>query len=253
MVSYDEFYSSINLWDHPITEEEIQQLSEPEMESNLFELGTLGCLLPVHINHEDLYYFLYKIRCALSSKEMFDCVNTQVSEMLSEPASLTEEEYKWLLYKAMSYEFYTIRNGENYYQLKEAILQQCSGEELFSKRILQLFCAFEQSLYYPCACGALALIDGKLGAGANSSKTQFVTLLNEIVSNNVLTPSKIAIIPNLKGYLLSISKHADFLCGNEPCSLNRHWLMHGRDSRIIDRDDCIHLFNALEMILELES
>lgn len=36
--------------------------------------------------------------------------------------------------------------------------------------------------------------------------------------------------------------------GIEPPYINRNWLLHGRSSRVIERFECIQLFNALSVI-----
>lgn len=146
MLQFDEFFASINLLDHPITEKEIASLNEPENARKLELLGRHGCLLPANIRQDDLYYFLYKLHYSLNNTEMFNYVKARF------PSSFSKEHYELLLYKALNYEFYTIRNGENYKILKKAVLSLSDEASLSYESVCQLFRAFEQELYYPCAC-----------------------------------------------------------------------------------------------------
>ena len=55
------------------------------------------------------------------------------------------------------------------------------------------------------------------------------------------------------GFLITTSSE---ISADEPETINRHWLLHGRSDFEIDEMDCIRLFNAVQslcMIVKVEA
>ena len=117
-------------------------------------------------------------------------------------------------------------------------------------RIQQVLKAFEDGLYYPCACAVTTMIEGTLGETAKSAETSMKKLINS-VSFKVNHPEKDYILNNLKGFISVLTKSLNFINDSEPTILNRHWLLHGRIKKEIRKIDCLILLNAFREILEL--
>ena len=56
--------------------------------------------------------------------------------------------------------------------------------------------------------------------------------------------------PSLIEFLNRLFVDGEYAFGKntEPPYINRNWLLHGRSSRVIERYECIQLFNALSVV-----
>ena len=56
--------------------------------------------------------------------------------------------------------------------------------------------------------------------------------------------------PSLIGFLDRLFNDGEYTFekGVEPIYINRNWLLHGRSTRIIEKYECIQLFNALSVL-----
>lgn len=129
------------------------------------------------------------------------------------------------------------------YSLKSTFLEPYST--LYKNCIV----AYEHALYQLVVSGLFSIIDGLLTNITGNSTTNFNRRLNILlnedkvnkVSNNLFIFSFLLVIKTFFEY----SKFDDA----EPQFINRHWVSHGRTTKVYKKVDCLKLFNIIFSLL----
>ena len=241
-ISYDDFLDLSDFEKNPISEDEIAVLGSEAAQKTAYRLGQIGFIIPPQMIKQDIY----SIMLIYLSFYSFDARY----ESLDDPESIIskmeyEEELCGRLFKMLYNE------PESWYfnNLKERIMRNIEMDPLISCRVTQAFNAYHEQLYFPCACSLFALIEGELGSASLSSSTKLYELTNKIAKYDDVVSSIAS--ENLKGFISELAKSAHFVKDPEPSRLNRHWLIHGRSKKEITHIDCVRLFCAFRIIVEL--
>ncbi|KXL53769.1 hypothetical protein CLNEO_09950 [Anaerotignum neopropionicum] len=56
---------------------------------------------------------------------------------------------------------------------------------------------------------------------------------------------------SMNKFIKNLYQKSDF-SQPEPCMINRHWIQHGRTGRLVEKADCIRVFNALSTIASIK-
>ena len=221
-----------------------QPISKTELLWVAYNLGKKGLIFPGKIKRGDMAFFLH---CD------FESIQKAKDEIKSRKANQEEidDESVYTFIHLQSFQrIFEFSNGKYYNVLKNELKKYYSESADESIKMQQILQAFEDGLYYPCACALAAMIEGTLGRAAQSADTRLYELIKN-VSPEREHPEKDLILENLKGFISELAKSSRFVTEQEPTFLNRHWLLHGRSEKEIKKIDCLILLNALREILEL--
>lgn len=146
-------------------------------------------------------------------------------------------------------------NNHRYYKIQKArILDFFQENNNVYIQMGESYLAFENKLYYPCLCSLMTFVEKLLADSKNPQSTNYKRLLQEklcaldkICSNDNDT---VILKSSLTGFLEFLSKSSNF-AEDEPSSINRHWLLHGRVNRKIEKIDCLKLFAVIDSIIEV--
>lgn len=141
---------------------------------------------------------------------------------------------------------------ENYQKTKDMIagIKSAPIKEGLKNLIDQCWQAFQNKLYAVCATALLSVIEGVLSEFSSDKKN---TKMMKVCQNKVDTfPSTGSTIQkhvwiSYNAFIRNLYQNSDF-SAEEPDTINRHWLLHGRSNFDIDELDCIRLFNAVQSL-----
>lgn len=225
-----------------------EKLSHDELAKVAYSAGKHGIILPSHIILEDMLHLFYL------AYQMFDGDNCYKYMICKDPA-LSKEEFHRLAIDYLYTELYRMDEGKYYDVLKKDIVDNGELKEAVPEFIRQCFSAFESNLYFPCACGLLSIMEGLLAKYSQSANTRLLSLF-ERIDEKIKESQDIELIltaTNIKGYIESLTEKSNFQNGAEPDVLNRHWLLHGRSKRNIEKTDCLRLFITIALVLEISN
>ena len=207
------------------------------------ELGAHGFLLPYGLTYDDTARLLYGISRKFEDDDLYDQARK------SNP-DITKTELLVSVAKTVYTELFEWNHGRLFVILRDRLLEKTENDSAKYEKIRQVLFAFEHGLYYPCACGLVSMIEGELGKASHSSSTKLYELIRLLKEQERQGEDEI-IFENVCGYISQLARSANFVHDEEPDSINRHWLLHGRNERKIDRFDCLSLLNLYEEILVL--
>ena len=122
----------------------------------------------------------------------------------------------------------------------------------------QCWQAFQNKLYAVCATSLLSVIEGILSEFSDDKQdVRMMKVCQKKVDTFPSTGSTIQkhIWLSYNNFIRNLYQKSDF-SADEPETINRHWLLHGRSDFEIDEMDCIRLFNAVQslcMIVKVEA
>lgn len=227
-------------------EKKEESISYDELKEMMYKLGTQGIILPSQITYGDLVDILYTAHQMFKGDHLY-------KSMQSEHPELTKEDFSRYAQNYLYTQLYEMNDKKYYQSMKEYLISSKECEKNSSEHIRQCFFAFEQGQYFICACGLLTILEGILAGYAQSSNTRLSSLFKrieeEIVENQ--DTDQILAAANMRGYIELLTAKSDFQGGIEPNELNRHWLLHGRSQRTVEKADCLRLFITVSIILEI--
>ena len=122
----------------------------------------------------------------------------------------------------------------------------------------QCWHAFQNKLYAVCATSLLSVIEGILSEFSDDKQdVRMMKVCQKKVDTFPSTGSTIQkhVWISYNNFIRNLYQKSDF-SADEPETINRHWLLHGRSDFEIDEMDCIRLFNAVQslcMIVKVEA
>lgn len=156
-------------------------------------------------------------------------------------------------------QFYT---QDNHNELN-AVIARCQHEKqgsTYSELFSQIIAAYQMEHYHIACLGMFAVIDGSLSDVSENNKTSYKERLKKIEQKiadkfelNDLEKKLMCIYMSMDNFEKSIFfNHSDF-AQNEPNTLNRHWMMHGRTRRAYTKLDFIKTILWLDAIIFLQT
>ena len=140
-------------------------------------------------------------------------------------------------------------------------LERCKNSSLITNDMLleESIATFKNAKFNTAILGFSALIDNALTISSHNTNTSIgkraKCILDELVNrDDELDNNEYALMSLLYTFektIESFDRFEDF-SKPEPICLNRHWLMHGRSTRIISKLDCVKVINLLYGIILLD-
>lgn len=149
---------------------------------------------------------------------------------------------------------------DDYRNMKTMIkgIQESKIKEGLKKLINECWNAFNSKMYAICATSLLSVIEGILSEFSDDKQDiRMMKVCQKQVDsfpNDGSTIMKHVWI-SYNQFIKNLYKKSDFT-DNEPDSINRHWLLHGRSDFEVEEIECMKLFNAIHslcMIINKES
>jgi len=137
-------------------------------------------------------------------------------------------------------------------EVKNTIEQLLKNENIANKTLLrQCIDSYNQEEYNVAAIGFTAIIDQLLTDISKNESTKWTKRVEEIVKQanqsgiDTLSDENYMKVLLLTTYKLAQDSFGEFskFGEPEPNTLNRHWIMHGRTSRVMSQKDCIKIIN----------
>lgn len=150
--------------------------------------------------------------------------------------------------------------AENYQKTKDmvAAIKSSPIKEGLKNLLDQCWQAFQNKLYAVCATSLLSVIEGILSEFSDDKQDiRMMKVCQKKVDTFPSTGSTIQkhVWISYNNFIRNLYQKSDF-SADEPETINRHWLLHGRSDFEIDELDCIRLFNAVQslcMIVQVET
>lgn len=135
-------------------------------------------------------------------------------------------------------------------------IEKCAIHCLMDGRKLlfsDIVSAYQNRLYMLTVIGLFSIIDGVLSEMTDEQKITSISqrvkkLLDKEIDFKYKGANIYSLLTTLSITTSSISAQSDFDLF-EPTTLNRHWFIHGRSTRVCSQLDCIKLFNYLYGIM----
>lgn len=115
------------------------------------------------------------------------------------------------------------------------------------KMTSECWSAFQNGLYAICSISLLSIIEGILSEFSEDKQdTRMMKVCQKQVDTFPIDGETIEkhIWVSYNRFIRNLYQKSDFN-SDEPNTVNRHWLLHGRSDFEIDELDCIRLFNAV--------
>ena len=137
--------------------------------------------------------------------------------------------------------------------------QQAKQDSPYSELLSQIIAAYQMEHYHLACLGMFAVIDGSLSDVSENNKTSYKERLKQVEKKIAdkfeltdLEKKLMCIYMSMDNFEESIFTHSDF-AQDEPTTLNRHWMMHGRTRRAYTKLDFIKTILWLDAIIFLET
>lgn len=142
-----------------------------------------------------------------------------------------------------------------------SVLQSHPRLEKYKTGLDQSIAGFYHNFFYLSALGFLAILDGLLSDVTDKEITNikkrlcdlYNHLSDQFLKNKVLSEKELSDSYTYLSLIKTtelLSENSDFK-KNEPSTINRHWIMHGRSKRNISQLDCIKLIRLIHGMLRL--
>ena len=213
-----------------------------ELQNAMRDFGRLGLLFPIGMTREDACRMMYTI------KVLNDDAYKKM--IITDDPDMSEDDFNTLVLKTAYLDLFEWNDGRLYTVMKDQVLKSAAESMEKHEKLRQAFATYEQELYYPCACALVSMVEGEMGKALDSSSTKLYELMR-LLSRQSNHPEKVFIYEGLAGFLSQLARSANFAHDQEPESINRHWLLHGRSERRVDKLDCLSLFTMYREIIEL--
>lgn len=146
--------------------------------------------------------------------------------------------------------YFSEDNYKHFNDMIKGILETPINEGL--KKVLdECRFAFENKRYAICADSLISVIEGILSTfwedKTNIRMMQICQKKEDELANEKNHLIKKYIWVSYNKFIRKLYEKNDFTA-NEPSSVNRHWLLHGRSSYEIEEIDCLRLFNAVSSL-----
>lgn len=122
------------------------------------------------------------------------------------------------------------------------------------KRFEECYSMFKQELYSTCVTILTTILEGMISTfGENPTDVRVMRICNFHMEEEKSNGNKIKGLcwQSIYVYTQLLFEKSDF-SNSEPSESNRHWLVHGRTSKINNKLDCIRLINALSTLSKLK-
>lgn len=143
-------------------------------------------------------------------------------------------------------DFYAGRERKAICRKIEKALSSPAKKAMFSECVA----AYESAMYSTCSVSLLSLLDGFISEfGDDPSNVKVMRVCHYHFQDEKSKGHDIKSLCWLSMYQFTheVFQKSDFT-QEEPDTINRHWLQHGRSDRIPNEIDCIKLFNALSTL-----
>ena len=158
------------------------------------------------------------------------------------------------------HEYFTKDDYANFKQLYDEykVHESVAQHKLTLEQAAENF--IEGKQYNLIAYALVSVFDGTLSNITKINKTFFAKRINKLIDNNA-TLDEILDKVGVKGLAFMYTFDAieefveftDFDNDTEPHSLNRHWIAHGRSTKLFTEIDCLKLFNFIFALVFSES
>lgn len=242
-IAQDAFEKVIGSNIPPTLNEESVDLNSPAFLESMRMLGRIGIIIPYMVTYEDfcnalLFYFV------LTTDNYFDRCK-QIDQ------TLTKDDFDELAAKYCFYSLYKEHDYRYYNELKDRVKEFLDNHYTPMGIFFFQCCeALEKELFYPSSCGLITLLEGILGKFLASNKTS-MHILFESIKTRISDSKTKAVAENILSFIDTLTKKTDFLNGDEPAYLNRHWLLHGRSNKDITNLDCISILCAIDAVIDI--
>lgn len=154
-------------------------------------------------------------------------------------------------------QFYAYGDYRNMKAMIEGI-QESKIKAGLKKMVTECWNAFNGKMYAICATSLLSVIEGILSEFSdNKQDVRMMKICQKHVDsfpNDGSTIMKHVWI-SYNQFIRNLYQKSDFTA-NEPDTINRHWLLHGRSDFEVEEIECMKLFNAIHslcMVINKES
>ena len=141
---------------------------------------------------------------------------------------------------------------EDYQKTKDMVasIKSAPIKEGLKNLLEQCWQGFQSKLYAVCATSLLSVIEGVLSEFSDDKQDiRMMKVCQKKVDTFSSTGSSIQkhVWISYNNFIRNLYQKSDF-SADEPETINRHWLLHGRSNFEIDELDCIRLFNAVQSL-----
>jgi len=150
---------------------------------------------------------------------------------------------------------------DNGYAVTKAMIANILNAPINSglkKMVEECWRAFQAELYAVCATSLLAVIEGVLSEFSDDkADVRMMKVCQKHIDEYPEDGGAILrhVWISYNNFIKNVYQKSDFKA-DEPDTINRHWLLHGRSDFEIEEIDCLRLFNAVEslcMVMKQES
>ncbi len=146
-------------------------------------------------------------------------------------------------------QFYSYDNYRNMKAMIKGIKESKIKEGLI-KLVTECWSAFNTKMYAICATSLLSVIEGILSEFSdNKQDTRMMKVCQKHIDNFPSDGSTILkhVWISYNQFIRNLYQKSDFTA-DEPETINRHWLLHGRSDFEVEEIECMKLFNAIHSL-----
>ena len=146
-------------------------------------------------------------------------------------------------------QFYSYDNYRNMKAMIKGIKESKIKEGLI-KLVTECWSAFNTKMYAICATSLLSVIEGILSEFSdNKQDTRMMKVCQKHIDNFPSDGSTILkhVWISYNQFIRNLYQKSDFTA-DEPETINRHWLLHGRSDFEMEEIECMKLFNAIHSL-----
>ena len=137
--------------------------------------------------------------------------------------------------------------------VKKRLLSYVDINEVLVQRIKETIYAYDYCLFFPCICAGFSIVETIITNNNLTEKTNQKVLFEEMIALKK-QPKSIECdlqIANLRGFLSGVTCRYCFTA-EEPELINRHWILHGRSEKAIDKIDCLYILFLIDSLISLQ-
>lgn len=147
------------------------------------------------------------------------------------------------------YQYYLQDNYHVAQDMIDSILSSKIKDGL-KKMTTECWMAFKAKMYAVCATSLLSVIEGILSEFSDDKQDiRMMKVCQKHFNTFPADGSTIAkhVWVSYNKFIRNLYHKSDFTA-DEPDTINRHWLLHGRSDFEIEEQDCLRLFNAVQSL-----
>lgn len=208
------------------------------------ELGRYGWVLPIFI--DDLPDSAYEFQTPGMLGEDKQSEDNEVSR---------DFEDTWIVDEYIVEKYFS--DDEIYFDRIAQDILYNTFDNAGKQRISQSIEAYKRELYAPCFFTLVPHVERFLSLN-NEREDGSIKLLYKQLESQAdmreieLCLEKLCLVKALKCFIKQFTNHIEFTGSDEPMSINRHWLLHGRSNLIVKQHHCLKIFCVIHALLTLD-